>query len=275
MNKKFVVFGGKGEVDKSELQRIREENERVAKSGMDKSDLEAQQQMNESETLFHVDGRIICKVDMELKNSHVFEDGTKIRRERAFNEFNRRIAQPVNAVIISGDGLPTGGDVLVSHNALHETNRVNNYKQHFEHEQSDRVRYFSIPDYECFAFREPGGEWKPLPPFEFALRIFVPYNGPLTGIEPELMKDALYVTTGELAGQVVKTGKAADYELVFQGDDGREKNLIRFRPFGDPKTGREEEALCILHKETELVKGGGYLVGISLSDAKKITDYAK
>lgn len=269
-NKKFVVFGGVTPVDKSELKRIQEDSETKLRLGDIKSDQETELRLAEKESLFHVKSRVVVKVDTLAKNRHTFEDGTVIRRERQYNEFNRRIAQPVNCIIISGEGLPVGGEILVSHNALHETNRINDYKQSFEYEETARVRYFSIPDYECFAWREPGGEWKPIEPFEFALRVFVPYRGTLEGIEPEQLVDTLYVTTGELAGNVVKTGKACDYQIVLQGDDGREKSLIRFRPFGDHKNGRPEEAECILHNETKQVKNGELLVGYEIKTAKKL-----
>ncbi len=42
------------------------------------------------------------------------------------------------------------------------------------------------------------------------------------------------------AGKVVATLKAVDYEVIFQDTNGRENRIIRFRPFGDPKTKREE-----------------------------------
>lgn len=273
---KHFVFGGKRELSREDREQIRVRQEQNLRIGDILYDELAAKKIAEEDTLIHVEGRIVVKVDTLFKNSHRFEDGSKIRIERGFNNFNRRQSQPVNCIVISGEGMPPWSEVLVSHNALHETNRINNYKQHFENEESDRVRYYSIPDYECFVWRPPGGDWRPIQPFEFALRVFEPYRGSLEGIDPKLLTDTLYVTTGELAGQVVKTGKGCDYQIVFQGDDGTEKNLIRFRPFGDPKTKREEEALAILHDLTDLVNKGELLVGLTISDAApKSFDVAK
>jgi len=67
----------------------------------------------------------------------------------------------------------------------------------------------------CFAWHD-GKDWQPLKPFDFALRIFKPYKGAIQGIEPTLINDTLFVTSGELKGKAVKTIKASDYQIVFQ-----------------------------------------------------------
>jgi len=222
--------------------------------------------------LKHTEGRVVVSVDLEAKNWHTFENGLKIRRERQFNELNRRITEPVNAICISGEGIADNAEILVHHNAACETNLINNYKKLSGEDAASTVKYYSIPQEQCFFWKDENDVWQPLPPYETALRIFEPYNGVFEGIEPTLIKDTLYVTSGELKGLVVKTVKAADYQIVFQNTNGKEGNLIRFRPNGDPKTQREEEAIAILHKETELVKRGKLLVGIEVKDAKKVNE---
>ena len=67
---------------------------------------------------------------------------------------------------------------------------------------------------------------------------------------------------------MVKTLVACDYQIIYQGKNGREENLIRFRPMGDPKNKREEEAIAILNDETKKVLSGEYLIGFTTSDAK-------
>lgn len=269
MNKKYVVFGGKTALEKSTINSIRQQNEFLLKSVGDRQDILAAKKLKEEDFLVHTEGRVVVKVDIESKNYHTFEDGTRIRRERLFNQFDRRIAQPVNCIVISGAGIPKGAELLVEHNAFHETNRINDYKNSFENEASDRVRYFSLERYECYCWRIGNGEWHPIYPYEFALRVFKPYKGKLEGIEPELLKDTLFVTSGNLRGKVVKTLKASDYCLVFQNEKGTESQLIAFRPNGDDKRKLEEEAIAILWDETKKVLNAELLTGYSLSDFKK------
>jgi len=269
MNKKHFVFGFDTKLSKEQKAEIREsEEQRLLRKDIEETE-KAKIQLAATDSLVHTEGRIIVKVDVDSKNSHTFEGGLTIRRERKFNEFNRRITEPTNCWVISGEGIPKGAELLVEHNAFHETNRINDYKNAFENEGSDRVRYFSLSLHECYVWRVGDGEWQPLPPFQFALRVFKPYTGVLENIAPTLVKDTLFVTSGELKGNVVKTVKAADYCIIFQTEMGNEGQLILFRPYGDSKRNLEEEAIAILHTETELVHNGILLVGVEVKNCKK------
>lgn len=222
--------------------------------------------------LKHIEGRVIISVDLEAKNWHTFSNGTKIRRERQFNELNRRITEPVNAIVISGDNIPAGSEILIHPNCTHDVNRIFNYKKLSGNEEASDVKYYSVREQDCFLWLGEEGEWKPLRPYETALRVFKPYKGILDGIDPTVVKDVLYVTSGDLKGQVVKTLKACDYQIVFQDTNGQEGNVIRFRPNGDEAHDREPEAIAILHDYTKKVKSGEYLVGIEVRDAKQINE---
>lgn len=227
--------------------------------------------------LKHVQGKVIISCDLEGKNSWRFADGTTIRYERQVDNFNRRQTEPVNAICISGEGIPSGVQLLTHPNAICDTNLILNYTQISGKEAASSIKYYSISEDQCFIWRDENNVWHPLEPFATALRVFKPYRGMLEGIEPTLLKDTLFVTSGELKDKVVKTVVAADYCIVFQNPDtGQEDNLIRFRPFGDPKTGKEEEAVAILNKETEEVLNGELWVGIDIKDAKpfEISAYA-
>jgi len=272
MNKKHIVFGGMATVSKEEVNRKRQEEEGILLRGDIELNQKVKERLAEEDYLVHTEGRIVVKLDMKNKDSYTFENGTTIRRERNFNNFNRRETQPVNAIVISGEGIPKNAELLVGHNSFHETNRINDYKSSFDNEESERVRYFSIPEYECFAWRENEGEWHPIPPFEFGLRVFKPYQGLLQNIAPTQLTDTLFVTSGSLKGNVVKTLLACDYQIIYQDINGRENYLIIFRPDGEEKKQREPEAIAILNQETEQVLNGELLVGYSLSDAKKIND---
>lgn len=215
------------------------------------------------------ENRVIVEVDLESKNSHTFADGTKIRLERQYDNFNMRYVKPVNAKVINAKNIPEGSDVLIHHNATHDTHKIFNYQPPTK-EASSNVQYFSIPEQECFFWKDPGtNKWNPLSNFVTALRIYKPYLGALHGIEPVLLKNKLYITSGELTGNVCDVVKAADYEVIFQGDDGVEEHLIRIRHFEDEYNDREE-IITIDHITTNEVKAGNLLIGISASDAKKI-----
>lgn len=210
-------------------------------------------------------GRVIIKVDLESKNSHTFEDGTKIHLARKYDNFNMRYVKPVNATIVNANGIPEGAEVLIHHNATHDTYRLFNYLPPTNDASTD-VRYYSIPENECFLWRVEGGEWNTLGNFVTALRIFKPYEGPLHGIEPTKINDILYVTSGEHKGKAVLTLKKSDYEIIYQDSNGREGNIIRVR-CGDSDEDRNE-VIGIDMVTTKLIKNKKLLVGISLSDAK-------
>lgn len=215
-----------------------------------------------------VEGKVIISVDLESKNSHTFSDGTKIRLERQWNNLNKRETHPVNATVISGDGMKSGSQILIHPNMTHETYRIHDYAQLSGAIEGSDIKYYSIPEEQCYAWLD-GDEWKPLKNFDFGLRVFVPYMGTIQGIEPSLIKDVLYVTTGEFKGKVVHTLKACDYEVIFQGTNGREDRLIRFRHFPDQDHEREE-VIAIDDHLTNKVNAGKLLVGLTPTQAKTI-----
>lgn len=273
MSKYFLLSPEKKESSKQIINGIETANQDILKSESELLSIKSKEQLDEEDNLIHVEGRVVVKVDMQAKNFHTFEGGVTIRRERAFNEFNRRLTEPVNVRVISGEGMPKNAEILVDHNALHETSRINDYKNSFENAESDRIRYYSIPVYECYVWRMKGEKWNPIHPFEFGLRVFKPYEGSLIGVEPEQLKDTLYVTSGELKGNVIRTLKGSDYQIIFQGDNGREDYLIRFRPFGDEKMKLEEEAIAILHDATDQINNCKLLIGYSIKDAKPLNEF--
>lgn len=221
-----------------------------------------------------VQDRIIVTVDMNFKDSHQFEDGSKIALVRRVENFNQRYTQPVNAIVVSGENIPEGAEILISHNSTHPTGEIFNYKNLSGKYIASDIKYFSVPISECFAWRIGENEWQPMSNFDFALRVFEPYEGVLTGIQPTKLKDALYVLTGKYKGNVVLTLKGCDYEIIYQEKvTGREGNIIRFRPDGNEKEQRDPEICAILHSETEKVKSGKLLVGLNTSDCKPLNSY--
>lgn len=222
--------------------------------------------------LKHVQGRVVVSIDIEYKNQVKFENGTRIRLERQYNNLNRRETEPVNAIVIDAENIPIGAEILIHPNEIHDVNKIFDYQQLSGNEIASDIKYYSINENQCFAWRTGVKDWQPTKNFDFALRVFKPYLGVLEGIEPTLIKDTLYVTTGELKGNVVKTVKASDYEIIYQENTGKEKRLIRFRPNGDEQSQREPEAIAIMQEYTKKVNNGEYIIGINISDAKPLKE---
>ena len=214
--------------------------------------------------------RVIIKVDLESKNSHTFKDGTKIKLERVYDNFNMRYVKPVNAEVVDAKDIPAGAEILIHHNATHDTYKIFNYQRPTTEASSD-IQYFSIPIEECFMWREGKGSiWNALNNFVTALRIFKPYNGMLEGIEPEVMNNKLYITSGELKGRAVNTVISSDYEIIYQNDDGTEGRIIRLRYYPDGND--RNEIIAINDNMTELIENGDLLVGYNKSDAKQLKE---
>ena len=267
--KHFIVDPSKYALSKEDIQDI--EIGRVSKYT---SNQKQKDRINETVAqskcnLKHIEGRVIVSVDTQAKNWHTFQDGTKIRRERQFNEFNRRITEPVNAIVISADKVPSGSEILISHNAIHESNRIFDYTPISGVFEASDIKYYSLHETDCFAWRDEKEQLRPMKNFCFALRVFKPYSGLMLGIEPTLVEGVLYITTGEFKGNVAHVLKAADYEIIFQGKDGREERVIRCRHFED-EYNEKEELVAIAHDLTDKVISGKLLIGLSTKDANKI-----
>jgi hypothetical protein len=212
--------------------------------------------------------RVIIKVDLESKNSHTFKDGTKIKLERVYDNFNMRYVKPVNAEVVDAAEIPAGAEILIHHNATHDTYKIFNYQRPTAEASSD-MQYFSIPIEECFMWRsEKGSTWNPLNNFITGLRLFEPYTGFLQGVEPTIVKNKIYVTSGDLAGNVVGTVVSSDYEIIYQNDDGTEGKIIRLRYY--PEGNERNEVISIEHELTEKVVKGDLMVGYNISDASKL-----
>jgi len=268
MGKVFLLSPEVKYQDKSVIKEGESRKEAIVREHGLSINKKSKEKISEEDNLRHLEGRVVVKIDVEYKNKHTFSSGLTIDRPRQFNNFNKRETEPVNAVVISGTGIDKDSEILVHPNSIHDSNRIFDYK-----DSNDNIRYYSIQNDMCFAwYDENKQEWKGIYPYELALRVFIPYSGALIGIEPKVMKDTLFVLTGELKNKVVRTLVACDYECVYQGRNGQEQSLIRFRPFGEPKLKREEEAIAILNDVTEKVLSGKYLVGYTISDAKLYTN---
>lgn len=269
--KHFIISPDRSEVSKDIIDANRLEWEMISRNAEKLFSEKTKKIINDEDNLVHVSGRIVVKVDMEFKNSHKFSDGTVIRLEREFNNFNRRHTQPVNCIVISGEDIPKDSEILVSHNALTESYRINDYKNSFEGEETDRIRYYSIPLHECFAWKDEDGNMRPMKDFQFGLRVYKPYEGKIVGIEPTKIENVIFVTTGKLKGSICHCLKSSDYSIIYQGDDGTEKELIRFRHSDDEEIEREE-LVCIDHGLTDKLENEELLIGLSQTTAKPLNE---
>ena len=219
--------------------------------------------------------RVIVKVDIEKKNSHRMENGQELKLARGWNNLNQRETQPVNGTVVDGSAanIPNGSEIIFNHNSIHPVNRLFNFTGLVD-EASNPIQYYSILSNECYIWRQPDSfTWNACDGICIAERVFKPYEGVIQGIEPTKIENVLYIKTGEFAGKVVHTLKHCDYEMVFQGVDGREDRVIRCRHFeGENKYNEREEIIAVADDLTELVNDGKLLVGRTPSEAKKVNE---
>ena len=210
--------------------------------------------------------RVIVQVDHDYKKSHTFADGTTIRLERGWNNLNKRETESVNGIVLAAEYIPVGSEILYHHNATHATNELFNYNRLSGEAIASSIKVYSIPIAMCYLYRD-GNEWRPLKGFATALRVFRPIESIIIGLEPKLIKDVLYITSGRDKGAVFNTVRASDYQIVFQDITGRENNLIRCRHYEDEENDLEE-LIVENHELTELVRNGRLKVGLTPTDAK-------
>lgn len=220
--------------------------------------------------LQYTKGQVVIRIDIDGKDKHIFEDGTEIKVIRRVNNLNRRHTEPVNAFVVSAENIPEGSEILIHHNSLHDTYRIFNYQPLSGEVIAKRILYYSIPESECFVWRETEQDkWKPCKDFALGLRVFRPYKGIMQGIEPTLIKDCLYITSGELKGNVCYTLKSCDYEIIFL-DHGKENRLIRCRHREGEEEYDREEIVGIANLLTDELNCGELLVGYEPENAKKL-----
>lgn len=220
----------------------------------------------------HVEGKIVVMVNHEYKRSHRFHDGTTIKLERGWNNLNQRETQEVNAIVISGKGIPAGAEALIHHNSTHDTYKLTNHGELSGQKIADRIEYYSIPEDQLFFWRKDSPTWNPIKGYATGLRVFKPYKGMLHGIEPTEIKNALYVTSGDLSGKICHTLRGCDYEIIFQDLDGREHRVIRFRHSDEDEIEREELTAVSGFLTKDLEKGN-LLIGLTPLDAKTLKEY--
>lgn len=272
--KHFIINDKINSISKEDSDLLQSEREAVINDTYLSRDKKVSDFLEKDFNLVHVEGRILIKVDLEYKNNYTFANGQEIRLERGYNNLDNAYVCPTQGLVISGDGMPKGALILFHFNSIHDSNRVFNYSQISGAEIEANVGIYSIKEEECFLWKLPNEkEWNPIRNYALGYKVFIPYEGGITGIQPTEIKDVLYIYTGDYAGQCYHTVKNANYRLIFRDPEtGRDEEFIRCRPDGDEKSGREPELVAINHAITEKVLNGEYLVGLTPATAKKMND---
>ncbi len=266
MVKHFVINPKIERLSKENITAIAEEKIKHSSDSWTKREQVAEAAFKKEVPLKCVYGRVVLKVNTEAKNEHRFANGTIIRRERKFNNFNFREVNPSSGVVISSDNMPTGAEVLFDYTCMTDSYRIFSCNS-----GSEDVLYYSIKETDCFAWRMGNEEWKPAKECEFGLRVFKPYEGILLGIEPKVIKNVMYITTGKLKGNICQTIRASDYQIIFNGDDGKEANLIKI-VHSEKENFDKEEIILINHELTEQLKNNKLLIGLSPTDCKILNE---
>jgi hypothetical protein len=202
---------------------------------------------------------VLVKMDTKQKEKYDLGNGKVLYWERGY-EFNRRLDYPSRAIVIDGEGLPAGSEILVHHNAIEPSYQVFSEDFLTEEEKKEGYKMFSLPKDMCFCYKKDV-EWLPCDEFLITLRVFKPYTGRLFGLPHEQVKNRMYCVKGEWEGQALVTLVNCDYEIVFHNTENREERLIRTR---------HREVLATDEGLLEKIKSGELLVGRSPKDAKKL-----
>lgn len=222
--------------------------------------------------LKHTHGRIVTKVDLNQKNGVTWEDGTELVLERDFNNLDRKYTSQVLGTVIDAENIPSGAIVLFHHNSVHDTYEIFNHSALSGEEIASGIKIYSIMERDVFFWKMPNDEdWKPTKGFDTALRVFQPYTGTLVGIEPNQIKDTLYITSGKYKGLCCRTVDHADYMITFRDPQtGKDMEIIRIRADGNEEDGREPEVIAIDHYLTDEILKGNIFVGLNISDCKPL-----
>jgi len=268
MSKYFLVSNEVNSVSKEAIAEIEERSARNKQEHWEKTLADFQLELaKRKDAVTPANDRVLIIADLHSKSTYRFANGMEISLVRNVDNMNRRQTQPVNGIVLNAKNIPTGSEIIMHHNALDGNNELVNYKRLGE--ESQNVKYLSVPEHDCYLYRLPNSEkWLPCEGFATALRCYTPYSGIIEGIKPTRLKNRLLITSGKYKGQVCLVANGADYQMVFQGLNGREQNVIRLRTF-EYENFERDEIIGVDHENTRLYNAGKLLAGITPDDAKK------
>jgi hypothetical protein len=187
--------------------------------------------------LKHADKRIVVKVDTDSKNNYMFDNGIILRLFPKTSQFDGRFFQPTNGIVISADDIPENAEVLLEHNATHETNCIVEMK-----DENPNIKYYSVPEMQCYVWRKMEyidyvrhgykcgggmmGAWQPTRYYEIGERVYKPYKGVMQNVKPELIKNTLLIKTGKYKNKIVHTLKDSGYIIIYQDTNGKPNQIL-------------------------------------------------
>lgn len=271
MSKKYFVVGGVNNLSKEQVEKIdKVKHKKIGKVHKKEVSNSDNFHKNTYYNLQHVKGRVIIKVDKEQKNFYTFSNGQTIRVERKYDNLDRSYTQQVLGVVISAEHIPTDALVLFHFNSAHDSNLITNHNNLSGEEVASGVQLYSITEQECFLWKMvEDEEWQPTKGFAIAERVYKPYEGRLVGLTPKLIKDTLFIKTGEYKGQIVRTLNACDYNIKFRNEKGVDEHIVRCRHFENEEHIREE-IIAIDEELTEQLYAGKIWIGTHPNNAKSI-----
>lgn len=212
--------------------------------------------------------KILVKVPTLQKEEYALTESTIIYLATGY-DFNLRADRPALGYVIDGDNLPEGVKCLINYLAIEPSYIVENEDILTDKEKREGYKVYSIPVDMCFCIKL-NDEWTPCKNFLLTERIFLPYNGKIVGVEPQRVKNRMYVVKGndewdgeitDISGKVVTSLDNCDYEIIWHDTDHRKYHLIRTM---------HREITGIDEGMTQDVKKGKYLVGISPTNCKTL-----
>lgn len=218
----------------------------------------------------HLNEKILIKLDTTQKEKLEWVGGGVLKIERNFN-FNLREDRSSLAIVISGDGLPTGANILVHHLSGEPMYLIDDPELLTKEETKEGYKVFSIPKDNAYFYQDPETkEWECCRYFLQSKRIYEPYNGVLTGIEHQLIKNRLYIVKGkveedgmvdDVSGKCCIVTPYSDYEIIYHDAEHKQGSLIRTR---------SREITAVDEGLTKRVLNGELLIGHSPKDAKPL-----
>lgn len=214
----------------------------------------------------HVGKNVIIKMDVTQKTKYALTEKVVIEIIRNFN-FNQREDRASFGYVVDGEGFKSDVECVCHYLALEPNYTIENETILTEKEKREGFKVMSLPIDMVFATNDGNG-WIPCKDFLITERIFLPYNGNLTGIEPQEVKNRMYVVAGydeegliDLSGKCVVTLENAAYHVIWHNTEHREESLIRTR-------GREVTAID--EGMTMGVNEGKYLIGLSANNCSTL-----
>lgn len=211
---------------------------------------------------------VLIKIDVTQKEKYALTKDVTIQIIKGFS-FNLRVERSSMGYVIDGEGLPHGSKLLINYLGLEPTYHVPNYNYLTEEEVKEGYKVINIPKDMAFAYNSGTG-WIPCEDYLITLRIFKPYKGLMTGIEPQIVKNRMFVVAGydnydgektDLSGLVAVTTPNCDYHITYHDTDNKQYDLMR-------SMNREIEAID--YDMTEKLNNGELLIGYSPNDCKTL-----